>query len=191
MKAARALIPMLLLLCAPLVLTACSSSNGPKPRYHEEGTSSVNATVQAIDYPTRVVTLKSASGNALTLTVDDRVKNLERIKVGDHVKAKYLESVDIQVREPGDAAPAVAHIGDVEEGPDGSFKRQSTITAVVEQVERKKGIVVLSGPAGNLHAFRVRDPRKLENVKVGDEVVATYREDLAVAIERADGGAGK
>jgi hypothetical protein len=186
MRVSRVVTPLVLLLSWPLVLTACSGGKGPKPHYFEEGTSSVNATVEAIDYPTRTVTLKGESGDSLALVVDKRVKNLERIKVGDRVRADYYESVDIRVREPaapGDAAAAVAHVGDVEEGPPGTFKRQSTITAVVENVDRKKGTVILSGPAGNLHAVRARDRKNLDNVKVGDEVVATYREALAVAID--------
>ncbi len=183
MRLPRVVTPIVLLLCWPILLTACSGGKSPKPHYFEEGTSSVNATVEAIDYPTRTVTLKGESGNSLALVVDKRVKNLERIKVGDRVRADYYESVDIRVREPGDVTAAVAHVGDVQEGPPGTFKRESTITAVVENVDRKKGTVVLSGPAGGLHAVRARDRRNLENVKVGDEVVATYREALAVAID--------
>jgi len=145
----------------------------------------VNATVKAIDHPTRTVTLKDDTGDVSTFSVDPRVKNLERVKVGDRVRAGYFESVSIEVRDPngpgGTSGSTLADTSDWQE--DGAFGRQTKVVAVVERLDRKKGTVALRGPAGNVHGFRVRDPRNLQNVKVGDEVVATYREALAVSID--------
>jgi len=179
-------------LCLSLLLTACSGSgSGAKPSYFKEGASSVKATVQAIDYSTHMVTLKGQSGTPVTFAVDKRVRNLERVKAGDRVRAQYYESVAIHVRDPDatgdDVATAAADFGDWTEAPDGSFGRETTITAVVEQVDRKNGTVALRGPAGNVHAFRVRNRRNLDNVNIGDEVVATHREALAVAIDPIGG----
>lgn len=176
-------IAILLTLAVPLV--GCSGG-GPKPQYHDQLQSSLTATVQAIDYPTRTVTIKDDSGEVVTFVADKRVRNLERIKAGDRVNVQYHESISVNVRDPkaageGDATAAV-DFRDWSEGPEGSFGRQTTITAVVEKVDRKQGSVDLRGPAGNVRRFWLRDPKKLENVKVGDQVVATHREALAVAI---------
>ena len=188
MTVARPVRLMALSLLMPLLLTACSGgANGPRPHLFEEGTSSLNATVEAVDQPARKVTLRTDSGSPVTFAVDDRVKNLAKVKVGDRVKVAYYESVAVQVRDPraadGGAAMASASFGDWEQAPDGTVGRQSTITAVVESVDRKKGTVALRGPAGKVRVFQVRDARNLENVNPGDEVTATHREVMAVAIK--------
>ena len=178
-----------LVLALALPLGGCSSGGGQKPQYHEEAISSVDATVESIDYPTRTVTLKGDSGNSVTFAVDERVKNLNKVNVGDRVKIKYHESVAIEVRDPkeagGDAATAGAgaSVGEWAEAPDGTFGRQSTLTAVVERVDKKKGTADVRGPAGNVRKVWARDPKNLENVKAGDHVVITHREAMAVGIE--------
>ena len=115
--------------------------------------------------------------------MDRRVRNLERVKVGDEVRAAYVEAVEIEVRDAGKNAQAAADAGDWEEAPDGTFSRAASITAVVDRIEKKKSTVWLRGPRGKVVPFRVRDPRNLENVKIGDQVVATHSEGLAIGID--------
>jgi Cu/Ag efflux protein CusF len=189
MRLPRAIHLTALVVLLTLPLAACSSSKsggGPKPNVAEGSVSTVSATVKAIDYPTRQVTLEGESGNSVTFKADKRVSNLERVKVGDRVKAAYLESFSIRVHDPkaaGEDATTSADAADWGAGADRSVMREATLTATVERVDRKKGTVSLRGPAGNVYPFRVRDRKNLENVKVGDVVVATYREALAVSIE--------
>lgn len=188
MRPVRVIPGIALLLPLVSLLPACSSDGGPKPYVVEGSVSTVSATVEAIDPATRRITLKGESGNSATFSVDDRVQNLERVKVGDRVNAAYVETVSIHVRDPDDAgkkAETAAHAEDWAKAADGTFSREASLTAVVEKVNRKKGAVVLRGPGGVRYPFQARDARNLENVKVGDEVVATRREMLAVALEPA------
>src|SRR5512146_546414 len=53
---------------------------------------SVRATVEAIDLNTREVSLKGPLGNVVTLVVDEKVKRLNEVKVGDAVTADYYVS---------------------------------------------------------------------------------------------------
>ncbi|HZN67744.1 MAG TPA: hypothetical protein VFB66_20830 [Tepidisphaeraceae bacterium] len=182
----RATRPIAILASFTLLLTGCSTNEGPKPYVFEGSVSSLTATVEAIDHDTRQVTLKGESGNSVTFAVHPRVKNLERVNVGDEVKAAYVETVEIEVRDAGKNAETAADAGDWETASDGSFSRQSTLTAVVDRVDKKKGTVVLRGPAGKARPFKVRDRRNLENVKIGDQVIATRSEALAVAVDPVD-----
>lgn len=171
-----------------LLLGGCSSGGGgPKPYLLEGSVSTLSATVESINPATRHVTLQKDSGNSVTFAVDPRVRNLDKVKVGDRVKAAYVESVEVHVRDPGAAgkedAATAADTAEWEESSEGLFMRQSTVTVVVKKVDRKKGTVALRSPEGEVYPFRVRDRRNLENVNVGDEVVATHREALAVAID--------
>ena len=63
----------------------------------------VTAKVEAIDQKKREVTLKGPLGNVVTFVVDERVKRLDEIKVGDEVTADYYVSLAGELREPPEA----------------------------------------------------------------------------------------
>ena len=60
-----------------------------------------------------------------------------------------------------------------------------TVTATIEAIDAKKNRVTLKGPEGKTQEIKVKDPKNLVNVKVGDQVVLTYTEALAVSVEPA------
>ncbi len=148
----------------------------------------VKATVTGIDVPGRVVTLKGPKGNSYTFHVSDDVKNLAQVKVGDIVVAKYYESIAVRVTKPG--APAAAQVDAATAAapgqlPGGAVMSQDTIKAKVTAIGKKKESVTLVGPEGNSVTIKVKDPKKLDGVKVGDDVEITYTQALAVAVEPA------
>src|SRR4030095_773570 len=49
-------------------------------------------TVETLDLSNRMITLRSPAGDSLTMQVDERVKNLSLVKVGDTVSVAYYES---------------------------------------------------------------------------------------------------
>src|SRR5262245_56150399 len=100
----------LTLLCLSFVvaIAGCASnkdsSSAAKPSYFEDQNQSVTATVEAIDPSTRVITLRGVeSGKVRTFRVDDEVRNLDQVKVGDRVNVDYYESLAIHVLPPGEA----------------------------------------------------------------------------------------
>jgi len=70
---------------------------GKKPGIVCTRTAQIEATVQAIDYQTRVVKLKTTTGSEITLTADKKLKNLESVKTGDQVVFDYAEALSIKV----------------------------------------------------------------------------------------------
>src|SRR5262249_4568778 len=58
-------------------------------------------TVEALDLGTRMITLRGASGSALTMQVDERVRNLPQVSVGDTVTVAYYESWALSLDKPG------------------------------------------------------------------------------------------
>ena len=68
--------------------------------------------------------------------------------------------------------------------PAGAVPRQVTVTATVEDISPKKTYVTLKGPEGKTVDVKVRDPKNLENVKAGDQVIITYTEGLAISAEK-------
>ena len=148
----------------------------------------ITATVEKIDLKNRLVTLKGPEGNQVTIHVDKRVKNLPQVKKGDQVTVDYFESVAIDLRKPGEP-PEVAAAGGVAtakpgEMPGGIALRRIRVTAKVSAIDPAKSVVTLTGPRGNAFPVKVKDPSRLEQLKVGDDVDVTYTEALAIAVKK-------
>jgi len=167
---------------------AAASEKSANPAYFAQQKRSMTATVEAIDPATRRVTLRGPEGNALSFQAGEDVRNLDQVKVGDRVAVEYYESLAVNVQPPGEPVNDVRIATDRAEAgakPGGMAAQHVTITAVVEKLDKKNATVTLRGPEGNVRTIRVRDPRKLDKVKVGDRVVVTYTEMLAVSVTPA------
>ena len=158
-----------------------------KPGVVVAETRTVKATVEAVNPATREVTLKGESGKIVTIKAGPEVKNFDQIKVGDVLTARYLESVALLVRKPGDP-PSASESRTVEVAPKGA-KPHATIvetkevTATVEAIDYAKRTVTLTSPEGT-RTIKV-DPsvKRLNEVKKGDQIVARYTEGLAISVK--------
>ena len=148
----------------------------------------VTATVVKIDHKTREVTLKAADGREETFIVDEAAKNLDQVKQGDVVVATYAEALAYEVKKPGAAAGGVA-VGAATakpgEKPAGLIARETTVTVTITAIDEKAPSVTFTGPKGNTRTVKVKDPAKLKDVKVGDNVELTYTEAIALSVEKA------
>jgi hypothetical protein len=165
-----------------------ASGAGPKPSRFEEQRQTMTAKVEAVNPATRMVTLRGEDGGAVTFKASDDVRNLDQLKVGDRVTAEYYESVSIKALPPGEAVNDVRTAGEraeLGEKPGGMVAQHTTMTAIVEHLDKKNSMATVRGPKGNLHTITVRDPKNLANVNVGDRVVITYTEMLAVDVREA------
>jgi hypothetical protein len=161
-----------------------------KTSIKRERTVTATAIVQAINLEKRIVTLKGPKGNVFDITAGEEVRNLPQVKVGDEVKIKYYESIAYRLLKPGEAPvptqeAAVAGRAKQGEKPAGLVGQEVTITATIEAIDTKTHNVTLKGPEGKSFTVKAQDPKNLASVKVGDQVVITYTEALAIAVEPA------
>lgn len=169
------------------LLAGGCATDREKPTVERTRLDEITATVERIDLEKRMVTLKMPMGNVLTLKVDERVRNLPQVKVGDQVVVKYYESLAVRVAEPGDPmSTSTSGLAGAKPGemPAGVAARQVTVTATVQAINRKDPAIALMGPGGDVVTVRVLDPKNLEKVKVGDKLLITYTESLAISVER-------
>lgn len=68
--------------------------------------------------------------------------------------------------------------------PGRAVERTVKVRGTVEAVDKDKGTVTLKGPKRTI-TLAVSDKQKLEGVKVGDPVIATYTEALAFQVKKA------
>ena len=73
---------------------------GDKPGMGVADTVTLTATVTAIDYDTRMITLQGPEGNTITTRVDESARRFNEVKQGDQVVVRYTRAVAITVREP-------------------------------------------------------------------------------------------
>jgi hypothetical protein len=83
----------------------------------------VMAEVQSIDLANRIVVLKREGVDPLTLRIDERARNLPQVRVGDQVKAHYLESLVLPLHKPGDSDPCASFGESTARMPDGERPR--------------------------------------------------------------------
>jgi len=154
----------------------------------------ITATVEAIDYDKRELTLKGPLGNSVTLTVDQRVKRLREISVGDQVKADYYVSVAAELRPPTAEErrePLVIMEGAARSpqgtSPSGGGLRQIKAVCTIEGLDRPTETVTLKGPLGRYASVRTADPGNLPHLRIGETVLVTYSEALAISLEELKG----
>ncbi len=180
-------------LVGALGLAGCAMGGGSgtqaaKPSVEAADVRTVTATVEAIDYETRLVTLRGADGKSVMIHAPDEVRNLAQVKPGDRVTASYYEAAAIRVLAPGESTPGVGAATASErakpgERPRGTVVDKMTVTSTVEKIDRGAGQVTLRLPDGKSDVVNVRDPAKLEGVKVGDLVEVSYMRAVSIRVE--------
>jgi hypothetical protein len=150
---------------------------------------SVKATVEAIDHGQRSVLLRREDGTLVALRLGSEVRNLDQVRKGDVVRATYVDSVAVFVAkgdgDPGTAAAATSvELAPVGAKPGAVVTNVTEITARVQEIDTDARTVTLAGADGVIGTFRV-DPsvEGLENVEVGDDVVARVTEAIAIEVE--------
>jgi hypothetical protein len=74
---------------------------GEKPGGTVRTTGIMTATVEAINYETREVSLALPEGNIMKITAGPQVKRLDDVRKGDEVVVQYSSTVSISVTTPG------------------------------------------------------------------------------------------
>jgi hypothetical protein len=148
-----------------LLLAGSETAKSEKPSISATQKMQVVTVVEAIDYEAKTVTLKGPQGNTQTITAKN-TPNLEEVQVGDQVNVEYLQNVTIEVfandgAEPSEGVMTAKAVNAPDQAPGGVEMTTRVVTATVEEI--------------NLEA----NTFKL-NAAVGDLVVATYTEAVAI-----------
>lgn len=147
----------------------------------------VTATVKAIDKKNRVVTLKYPDGKEAKVKCGPEVRNFPQIRVGDEVKAEFIESVELFIADAPEK-PAAEGSAELARAPKGSKPGMAAISSVevkatVESIDYKTREVVLKGPEGKSMKLKVGpEAKRFNEVKVGDTVVARLTKATSIKV---------
>lgn len=155
--------------------------------------STITATVEYIDVPSRIVGLLGAEGNSLIVQVGEEVRNLDQVRVGDRVRVEFYEGLVAELLPPGSDRKEVslteALVRAVPgERPAGGAGEAVSARVVIEFVDPVRNVVHFTGPKGKKRVIRVEKPEfraMLRTLRPGDVVELTYFEALAVKVEPA------
>ena len=160
-----------------------------KPSFSASQTTTLTARVEAIDHETRLVTLLGPEGNEITFTAGEEARNLDQVDVGDIVAAEYVETVSVEVVanegfEPGSGEMSAMARTEKGEMPGAAAIETRIVTATVEEINIEKNTFKLKGPDGVVKEFVARNPENLKRSAVGDLVIITVTEAVAISVTK-------
>ncbi len=155
----------------------------------------MEGTVSDINPETREITLIGPKGNLVTIIASDAVKRFDEIEVNDIIAFEFWTYMKAEFRKPTpeeEAEPIVmiAEAGKAPEGMPPGAVVGAVVKAIVtiEVLNRPFMLVTIKGPKGNFMTIEVEDPAILTELHIGQVVIFTYAEAVAVSLQKVNVG---
>lgn len=188
MKISEYTVVVSLLLACVAAFAAEEPVQQDKPFLVTSQTMKISAQVEAIDRKSRVVTLRRPQGDTVTFTASDEARNLDQVSVGDIVTAEYVETLSIEVVANEGMEPESGELSAVARTEKGEMPGviavdTQIVTATVEEINLETNTYKLKGPDGTVNEYVARNPENLKRAAVGDLVIMTFTESVAISVE--------
>jgi hypothetical protein len=151
----------------------------------------VHGKIVSVNRPKKTVTLDGPRGKQVTIHVYNPY-NLEAAKAGAPFVAKFYEIVTIRKLLPGESLPAASLAEGIVSATPGLVPgavagTQAQMVVTIDSIDRDKKTVGVEGPDGSIETVSVANPANLKHVKVGDKIVVTLTNVVAIALEPESG----
>jgi hypothetical protein len=148
----------------------------------------VHGKVVAVDKAKKIVTIEEAGGAKVNLKVDNPY-NLDAAKVGDPVEARYYEVVSVRKKNADENLPSVSVSSGIMtakagQTPGATAEQKLSVIFSVAAVDKANGTVTIKGPDGSTETVKAKDPRNLEQLNAGDELVVSSTKGIAVSLDK-------
>ena len=171
-----------------LVALLCLALTPLAAQVQRSGNVSKTATITAIDYAKRIVTLKDADGNVEDIECGPDIKRFAELRVGDSVTFSYHAAIVLEVAKPGTSAAAgkseMAAVRGQGVKPSGAITHQRTATVTVEAIDPAVPSIKVKMADGHSMSAQV-EKKNLEGLKVGDKITVTFTEAVMVTVDAA------
>ena len=146
----------------------------------------LSAKVTNIDKSTHTLTLLNDRNETRIIQVDPAiVKNFDNIKVGDDVVVREKQSVAVSFQKPTEGAGMTMEPAPAGAKPSLDVEGTETIKAEIVGIDKANNLVSLKGPKGNIVRVLAKDPSRLEGLKIGEKIWATYTKSVAISVDPA------
>lgn len=138
------------------------------------------ATIETVDRQARQVLVRLPDDTLVTLQLSPQVHNLDQLKPGDHVLAKYFEASLVHVKKSPDAPVAKAAV-EVAAPPGAEVKAVTTVVGI----DPIRKTIALKGPENKPETMTVPESEMVDmkGLKVGDNVEVTYTKAVAISLD--------
>jgi hypothetical protein len=185
----------LYLACSAALLGVALASCSGAPKKSDESASTpapaAAESAQAAPAEKRLITLKGPEGNVGVYEVGAEVKRLHEIKAGDKIHAHYEVAAVAELREPTEeekSAPLVevstGTRGTPDEPPAGGIGRAVRAVTTIQALDRTGQTFTVKDPVEGLVTVHVDDPTVFDHLKIGQTIIVTFAETLALAVEK-------
>jgi len=151
-------------------------------------TQKVNATVTGIDSAKREVTLVTRDGKKFKVKAGPEVVNFKQIHIGDQLNITLTETITIRMAKRGektrDGSASMIGLAPVGSKPGAVVTDARRVIATVTAINIKKHQATLTFTDGSSKTVPVRQDVNLSKHKVGEKVIITRTEVLAILVEK-------
>lgn len=151
-------------------------------------TTTIRATVTAIDSAKREVRLVTRHGENFKVTAGPEVVNFNQIRIGDQLEVVSSERLEVRMAKPGekldDESSATADLARIGAMPGARVTETSQYVATVSAIDTKRRKVTLTFSDGSTDKFDVRPDIDLSAHQVGEKVLIRTTESLAMSMTR-------
>jgi hypothetical protein len=148
------------------------------------------ATIEALDVPGRLMALRRRNGELQTFKVGPDVTRLSEFAVGDVIRVDYEQGLVLEFQPPGSetvepTSGSTAGRAGRDQAPGGTVSAGIQATVKVTAIDMDGRLVSFQGPNGTTYQVKAGPRIQLEKLKVGDRLLATYVETVAIRLEKA------
>lgn len=182
---------LILVLSLMSISTYGQETEEKRPSREKWSLAATQGRVTELNKETREITLMDVDGGLVTLTASDEVKRFDEISVGDIINFEYWTFMKAEFRDPTAEeieAPLVVleEAGKAPEGVAPGAIVGAVVRAIVtiEVLNRPNMLATVRGPQGNYLTIPMEDAKLMEELRIGEVVIMTYAEALAISLEK-------
>ena len=151
-------------------------------------TRELTATVAAIDFPARKVTLVAKGGEKTTVKCGPEVINFDQIRVGDFVRARVTSQLTVAMVDAAaptsDSSAGAVLLAPKGAKPGGLMAETQEYTATITGINLKRHQATLRFPDDSVRTFTARKDVDLGERKVGEKVKFRVTAVMALSIKK-------
>ena len=143
--------------------------------------------VQTVDLKSRLVSIKNEDGKIFTIHAGPEVRNLAQIGPGSVVKVEYQEALAIALEKVQGGGVNVREdtvsAGRTPAGglPGATIENNVKMIGTIIAIDKAKRTVLIQGAIHHVN-LKIPADMDLKDLKVGDQVMAHYVQELGVAV---------
>jgi hypothetical protein len=143
--------------------------------------------VQTVDLKSRLVSIKNEDGKIFTIHAGPDVRNLAQIGPGSVVKVEYQEALAMALEKVQSGGVNVREdtvsAGRTPAGglPGATIEENIKMIGTIIAIDKEKRTVLIQGAIHHV-SLKIPASMDLKNLKVGDQVMAQYVQELGIAV---------